>query len=197
MIDFKQLMERAGGQSAGTLELHSTSPEKAISYAEKEFKKAGMDLSKDIPLFEQNLAVAKQHATTGKLKRKDMPVICSSDLAGLEKALKERKVRTTKGKMNITSMKPSQYQIYIDKALKGIIKNGVAKTRKFLTSGTFFILSSDDYIMEGHHRFLTGILFDPTMQSKYFKVDMNRDQLLKFLKSHSESLGNTCNEEKE
>ncbi len=190
-------MELAGGQSAGRLELHSTSTAKAIAYAEKVFKKAGMDLHEEIPLFEQNLSVAKQQITVGKLKRKDMPVICSSDLAGLEKALKERRVRTSKGKMNITSMKPTQYQIYIDKSLGGIIKNGSSKTRKFLTSGTFFILSSDDYIMEGHHRFLTGILFDPTMQSKYFKVDMGKDQLLKFLKSHSESLGNTCNEEKE
>ncbi len=197
MIYYRQLMELAGGQSAGRLELHSTSTAKAIAYAEKVFKKAGMDLHEEIPLFEQNLSVAKQQITVGKLKRKDMPVICSSDLAGLEKALKERRVRTSKGKMNITSMKPTQYQIYIDKSLGGIIKNGSSKTRKFLTSGTFFILSSDDYIMEGHHRFLTGILFDPTMQSKYFKVDMGKDQLLKFLKSHSESLGNTCNEEKE
>ena len=193
MLTLQQLLEKAGGQAAGKLELHGTSPEKALAYAEKAFEKAGMDLHEEIPMFEQNYSVAKYHATTGKLKRSEMPVICSADLPGLEKALKERKVKTKKGKMDITSMKPLQYQIYVDKSLGGIIKNGSAKTRKFLTSGTFFILSSDDYIMEGHHRFLTGILFDPTMKVKYFKVDMNKDQLLKFLLTHSQEIGNKCN----
>ena len=194
MITYNQLIERAGGQAAGTLELHSTSPEKAVSWANKAFNAAGMDLQESIPAFEQNVSVAKHYASGGTLKRKEMPVISSRDVAGLEKELKSRGVKTSKGKMLITKMKPLQYQIYIDKALNGIIKNGVVKTRKFLTSGTMFILSNDDYIMEGHHRFLTGILFDPTMKVPFFKVDMNKDQLLKFLLSHTDKIGNTRNE---
>ena len=194
MIPFTELLERAkGGQSAGTLELHAAAPEDAISWAERAFEKANKDLYESIPDFQANLLIAKQHAIGGTKKRKEMPVITSRDMNGLAGALKSYNVKVKSGKIPITKMKPMQFQIYVDKALTGIIRDGAQKTRQFLTTVTKFIISRDHYIMEGHHRFLQGILFDPTMKVNYFQVDMPKDELLAFLFAYAGRIGNAQN----
>jgi len=196
MITFKQLMERAGGgQSAGRFELHTTTPEQAVKVAEKMFAKHGHDLHEDIPNFEQNYLVAKSNATTGKLRRNEMPVIKSGDLQGMLAEFKARGVKVTKGKMRVADMKPLQYQIYVDKAMKWTAMNGPKENRRFLEKDTRFILSNDKYIMEGHHRFLQALLFDPNLKANYVMIDMNHDQLLKFLLTYTDKIGNIRNEE--
>lgn len=195
MISYRTLLERTGGgQAAGKLELHSTSPEKAVAWSEKFFASHGHVLHDDIPNFEQNYSVAKMKATAGRLKRSEMPVISSRDLKGLEAELKSRGIRVTKGRMPVVNMKPLQYQIYIDKAMKWTAINGPKVTRKFLEKETFFIISNDDYIMEGHHRFLQAILFDSTLVARFMKIDLPHDQLLRFLLSYTDKIGNVRNE---
>lgn len=195
MITFTQLLERTGGgQAAGQWELHTTTPAQAVKVAEKMFSAHGHDVHEDIPNFEKNYKVAKKNATTGKLKRNEMPVISSRDVQGMMGEFKAMGVKVTKGKMKVRNMKPLQYQIYVDKAMKWTAKNGPKENRRFLENDTKFILSNDNYIMEGHHRFLQALLFDPDLRANYIMIDMDHDNLLKFLLTYTDKIGNIRNE---
>ena len=58
-----------GGESAGSLELHSTDVKKAAAFADK------VGLLKELPDFEKNYNKAKKIVSIGKTRRNEMPVL--------------------------------------------------------------------------------------------------------------------------
>lgn len=90
-------------------------------------------------------------------------------------------------------LKPIQKQIYFDKSIDACAKFGIEGTKKFLTTKTFFITSSDDYIIDGHHRFLSGILINPNMQVNCLSIDLPIQKLLPLSTAYGDAIGNERN----
>lgn len=93
----------------------------------------------------------------------------------------------------VGDLKPIQKQIYVDKSLKSIAEFGVDMTKKFLEKKTFFITSSDDFIIDGHHRFLAGMLVDPNMKVNTLSIDLPIKKLLPLSLAYGDSIGNKRN----
>lgn len=55
-------------------------------------------------------------------------------------------------------------------------------------------MSKDRYIIDGHHRFLTGMLIDPKMKVNVLMIDMPISELLPSSLDYSDTIGNVRNE---
>jgi len=239
MIKLKHLLFEAGQQSAGKLELVSTSIEKAYKYASDLFGQNNINIDKALPNFKKNYAVAQKKATTGKTQRKDMPVIDSSDVKALQtrlsngyidiaaphapaiknndpfpqgltgaaaerwlrnglkqndgaKSNKDDVVKVNRGTIAVNKLKPIQKQIYFDKAVNSIAKFGSKASASHLGK-LIFITSADNYIIDGHHRFLSAMLIDPTMTVSVLSIDLPLSKLLPFALAYGDAIGNKRN----
>lgn len=102
------------------------------------------------------------------------------------------KVKVTKTKETVSDLKPIQQQIYFDKSIGMTGKSGVAKSKAFLSKNSF-VISSDNRIIDGHHRFLTALLIDPKMKVPVFKINLPMNELLKLSLAYGDAVGNTRN----
>ena len=225
------LSERGGGQSPGKLEVVSTDVSTARNYA----KSLGINLQTDLPNFSFNYRVAQKLASLGKTKRRDMPVITSSDLKQFQQRLSKGHIDIHKPfapstdpsdpfpdglsgteaeeflkrghkdgdktddtvdmgtkKVAVKYLKPIQQQIYFDKSIKTIADNGIKGSTQFLQR-TFFIASADNYIIDGHHRFLSALLLDPNMKVNVLAINLPIKQLLPLTIAYSDAIGNKRN----
>ncbi|MBF84451.1 MAG: hypothetical protein CL489_08260 [Acidobacteria bacterium] len=231
-----QFIIEAGGAEAGKLEIANTSLNTAVTYASRLFDDNGMDLYDEIPDFDFNYELAQRKSTMGWTRRKDMPVISSSDLKQFQKRLAngeldvvlnpranstnpknpfpqglsgseardwlnagmhdgyipDDKVDVKMTKVRVKNLNPIQKQIYFDKSIKGISKNGADKSRNFYTD-TVLIASADNYIIDGHHRFLGSILLDPEMKVNVLSIDLPIKKLLPLSLAYSDAIGNKRN----
>ena len=98
-------------------------------------------------------------------------------------------------KVKVSELRPIQQQIYFDKSLDSIADNGgAADSKGFIGSKkTTFIVSSDNYIIDGHHRYLAGILIDPNIKVNCMVIDMPINDLLPASLSYSDAVGNKRN----
>jgi len=232
--DIRTVME-AGGAKAGTLELVSTSYEKALEHA----KSKGIDIEEMIPAFKKNFELAKKLAAKGFAKRKDMPVIDNADVKNFQTRLakgfidikrpfaknelpdepfpqgldrntgktwiksglprydgdaKDDIVTVKSKKVAVKNLKPIQKQIYFDKSFKNISDYDFKDTMKFLKSEkNIFITSSDNAIIDGHHRFLTAMLIDPNITVNTVAIDLPIKELLPLTLSYTDAIGNQRN----
>lgn len=100
--------------------------------------------------------------------------------------------------MNLTSvavnkMIPIQEQIYFDESIDMIGKNGADKTRSFITKESILICSNDNYIIDGHHRFLSAMLVDPSMKAQALKINLPISTLLPMAIAYGDAIGNKRN----
>jgi len=94
----------------------------------------------------------------------------------------------------VGDMIPIQEQIYVDKSVDNIAKFGVDSTIDFLTcKDNYFITSNDDYILDGHHRFLSGILINPDLNVQSLEIELPITKLLPLLRAYSDAVGNPRN----
>ncbi len=200
---FKELFNEVnkGGQESGTLEMKRTNYIDAL-----DFTKKIMSSFDNINNLEKNFNYAKSRVHLGKLKRKEMPVITSRDVHEfkdnledgtindiLDLPFKVGKVKIKMKKVKAKTLIPIQSQLYFDKSMKGIAKNGADKTRKFLKDVTYFITSSDNNIIDGHHRWLQALLIDPEMMVQILEIDMPINKLLPTARSFGDYSGNARN----
>ena len=90
-------------------------------------------------------------------------------------------------------MIPIQDQIYFDKGFKTISKNGVESTIDLLNSKTL-IVSSDNRIIDGHHRFLSALLINKNMKLNVIQIDLPLNKLLPLSLAYGDSIGNKRNQ---
>ena len=129
-----------------------------------------------------------------KFKREDMPVIRSKDYDNFREFLDAMNVGHKTVGMKVGRLKPSQKQIFLDQILDGIAKNGLEKSIKWVTSQSLFIISNDGFIIDGHHRYATGILVDDSIQVNTLRVDLPQKELLKVALDFSDNVaGNDRN----
>jgi hypothetical protein len=103
------------------------------------------------------------------------------------------KIRMIQTKVAVKDFKPIQKQIYPDNSIKVIAKEGVLKSRQFLAHTTFFILSGDNYVIDGHHRMLSAILTDPDLKVNAMKIDLPIKKLLPLATAFGDAIGNKRN----
>lgn len=104
------------------------------------------------------------------------------------------KVSVNKRKVQAKDLKPIQRQIYFDKSMGATIQYGVASSINFVTKESFFIISSDNYIIDGHHRFLSAMLIDPTLRVNCMSIDLDIKTLLPLAKAYGDAIGNQRNQ---
>lgn len=233
LLTLEQFVNEAGGQEAGKLEIANITIEDAYSFLDNY---PDFNVESQIPHFEKNFKIAQKLARMGKTKRKDMPVIdttqvkafqrdledgfidinepyaSSTDktnpfpegLAGskakdfIERGLRDGLKRDDKidvriTKLNAKQLIPIQRQIYFDKSMKSIIEFGVDGSMDFIGNQSFFIVSSDNYIIDGHHRMLSAILMSPGMTINALQIDMPIEELLPLSKAYGDAIGNKRN----
>jgi hypothetical protein len=106
--------------------------------------------------------------------------------AGLEKYDKMSKddaIPVKPGKRSVKKLKPSQSSMNVGKALGMAIsminKSGPFKGGPGGNLGAF--ITNDDYIMDGHHRWISSYMVDPDAEVGGFIVDFPREELLAVL----------------
>lgn len=105
---------------------------------------------------------------------------------------KDDVVKVTRTKIQVDKLDPIQQQIYLDKAITGIERFGIDGTTKMLNT-KYFVISNDNKIIDGHHRYLSGILINPKMNVQVLKINMPMKKLLELSLAFSDAIGNTRN----
>ena len=106
---------------------------------------------------------------------------------------KDDRKRVSLDKVEARKLRPIQEQMYFDKVINNIVKaGGVEKSLKKL-SEKIIIASNDNRILDGHHRFITILLANPSMKQKVLKIDLPIDELLKLSNAYTDAIGNERN----
>ena len=90
----------------------------------------------------------------------------------------------------VAELKPTQSQIWLEKVVGMSLYFGPLKqSSKFLHEAPI-IVSSDGYILDGHHRFGAAMVSNPSLRLTALKVDMPIDELVKMARSYGNAIGN-------
>jgi len=101
-------------------------------------------------------------------------------------------VKVNKASISVNKLKPIQRQIYFDKAINTIASFGASKSLAYIKTTTF-ICSNDNYIIDGHHRFLSAMLIDPSAKINVLKINLPLSILLPMSLSYTDAVGNYRN----
>ena len=104
------------------------------------------------------------------------------------------KICITIKRVEVGKLKPIQKQIYFDKSMGMTAKSGVKNTLNFLGNKTFFIASDDNFIIDGHHRWLSGIVLDPKLKVNVLSIDLPIKELLPMTIAYGDAIGNKRNQ---
>lgn len=101
-------------------------------------------------------------------QRKDMPQVKTDDLGKAIKKLKRMGIDVKRGNIEPGQLEPSQKDIYDDKVKKILTRTtkGSLRTMKPL------VISRDNYIVDGHHRWKALLIGFPTEKIPYIKVGL-------------------------
>ena len=151
----------------------------AGSYAAAQFTAHGGTLSEALPLFGYGLLQARARANPAHYLREEMPVIEEEDLEDLKVALAGQNLADVCDVCTIQpwGIIPTQRQIYVDKSIDGTARAGVEATTKFLLSN-HVVISQDSRLIDGHHRWLTAFMINPSISLPAFRVRAPLDALL-------------------
>lgn len=90
------------------------------------------------------------------------------------------------------NLKPLQSQIWFNKVCKYIIMYGPPDLGSPVLNTTI-IISKENYILDGHHRWAQAMLGDPSMKMKVLAVPLDITTLLLVGKTYGTAIGNTPN----
>ena len=94
----------------------------------------------------------------------------------------------------VGNLKPIQSQIYFDKSIRNVAEFGAKGTRDFSASkSNFYVVSSDNRIIDGHHRFLSAVLVDPKIKVTALEIDLPIKDLLPLTLAYTDAIGNVRN----
>lgn len=102
-------------------------------------------------------------------------------------------VSVTERKIPCGELRPIQKQIYFDKCIDNTAKGGVNSAIVFLQSN-YLIVSSDKYIIDGHHRWMSSVLINPQMALTCIAINLPIDKLLPLTLAYSDAVGNVRNQ---
>ena len=97
-------------------------------------------------------------------------------------------------KIPVGNLKPIQSQIYFDKSIRNVAEFGVKGTKDFAASkDNYYVVSKDNRIIDGHHRFLSAVLVDPKIKVSALEIDLPINKLLPMTLSYTDAIGNVRN----
>lgn len=108
--------------------------------------------------------------------------------------ISDDKVDVKSRKEKVSKLIPIQKQIYFDTAMNTMVQFGVDASISFISNKTFFITSTDNYIIDGHHRYLQALILDPNMQVNCLSIDLPIKELLPLSLAYGDAIGNNRNE---
>jgi hypothetical protein len=166
-----------------SLELVRTPVDRALEYAQGVLGHIPRD-------FAENYDLARQRAHSGHMHRRDMPVIEEEDIAPLRKMMADIGVSTRDTWLEPMSLRPVQRQIYITNCIPYMADP--RRDRRTLET-KHLVVSSDRRIMDGHHRWLSGMLRNPRARVRILHVDLAHNHLLPFLRILGDQEGHRRN----
>lgn len=101
-------------------------------------------------------------------------------------------VKCHEGTVVVGDLAPIQKQIYLSKCMEATAQNGVKKSIKFLEK-THLILSSDNHIIDGHHRWMSALLINPKMTIHALIIELPITTLLPLSIAYGDAVGNQRN----
>jgi hypothetical protein len=122
------------------------------------------------------------------LKGKDAKLFLTAGLR--DNSVSDDIIKCKMAQIPAIKLKPIQRQIHFDKSIY-MIKN--ATNIDSFIKNNILVCTSDNFILDGHHRFLTALLINPKIQLKVLKVDLSADVLVPLSLSYSDSLGHNRN----
>lgn len=182
------------GQTAGDprYELLRTPIAEAVrdltDYADARFREHGSSLVESLPNFSDHYERSRGLAVAGRYHRNQMPVIDEADLQALKELFSTPEARLEWCEVCTVTpddVTPSQCQIYCDKSINGTAASGVSGTLDFLKSN-HLVVSRDNWIVDGHHRWLTANLIDPHVQLPAFRIKADLADALPLLLAFSD-----------
>ena len=128
-----------------------------------------------------------------------MPVVSQKQMKKLQKYMDDNKltfdgksisfnIRKTKASL----LKPVQREIYLDKSLDRIIVDDLQNVFDNLKNAKF-IATKDEYLVDGHHKWLTAMFLDPSMFISVLFIDLPLNDLLNILEEFEDLVGNVKN----
>jgi len=96
-------------------------------------------------------------------------------------------------KVAVKDLKPIQKQVYYDKSMGAIKQFGTKASQDFVTQKSFFVISDDNYIIDGHHRFLSALMINPNSKVNALKIKLPIDKLLPMATAYGDAIGNKRN----
>lgn len=128
------------------------------------------------------------------LDKKTGDVWVTSGLKKNDGDAKDDIVKVSNDRIAVGNLKPIQAQIYFDKSIKKVSRDGVESSKNFLTSKfNNFVVSKDNRIIDGHHRFLTTVLINPKIKVNCLKIDLPIRELLPLTLAYTDAIGNVRN----
>jgi hypothetical protein len=106
------------------------------------------------------------------------------------------KIQTSFEKIKVIDLNPVQEQIYLSKIFKNIDRFGIPSENNFITSKAM-IVDSNNMIIDGHHRWMSSMIFNNGIKHLCLKVDLKLDKLLKVSYAYGVAKGNVQNENME
>ena len=103
---------------------------------------------------------------------------------------KDDVIRAQVKSIAVEKLKPTQSQIWLEKTFGNIAKFGAPKSGSRVLSTTV-IVSSDGYILDGHHRYSQAMMSDPKLKMKALYVPMPIKTLLEVGREYGEAIGNS------
>jgi len=194
--DVAEETTRSGGlvmvvRGRASLNVKSVDPTKAREHAIKEFKRKGKSLYDVLPEFDMGYLVLRRGLNKAlDIPRVQMPVIRQKDIKGFAKYLQEKhKVAPKWQRETVTRLLPTQSQIWLDKLLRGVLQDGPLKAGDQRLDLTI-IVSKEGYILDGHHRWASALITDPSLGIKALKVPLPIRELLPIAREYGKSVGN-------
>jgi ribonuclease HI len=120
------------------------------------------------------------------IPREEMPQVKSDDYDDLIAHLKKNGIKMQKRTVKASSLKASQKNFNTDKIVKAIEKI------KTLGKAKPIIVSSDNYVIDGHHRWLAAKNVDTNIDVMQASVKV--DELMKKIHSFPKSFSKTINQ---
>ena len=128
-------------------------------------------LSKILSLIEQIYTPPKHLGFT----RNNMPQIEDDRQEEFLQHLEDQGIKYKKTKMKVSDITPAQKEIRSDIATK-LFKDNSSKLKKPL------VVSSDNYLMDGHHRWLAFYQDNQNTQVDVYKIDTTGKKLIDLMK---------------
>jgi len=113
------------------------------------------------------------------MPREIMPQIPRKNIPSFLRYVREKGIKIRKIKVPVSSLRPAQNKICNNKVKKKYdnFENGIKPKP--------FIVSRDNYIMDGHHQLYALIAHDSQCEVEVYKIDLDMGNLLNIAKSYS------------